>query len=54
VIEAYRSENGLRDLFGHKRGAVTVTSRRDGYLRVQFWVSDLHCKRCCCGGKVTR
>lgn len=26
VIEAYRSENGLRDLFGHKRGAVTVTT----------------------------
>jgi hypothetical protein len=26
VIEAYRSENGLWDLFGHKRGAVTVTT----------------------------
>jgi hypothetical protein len=26
MIEAYRSENGLWDLFGHKRGAVTVTT----------------------------
>jgi hypothetical protein len=26
VIEAHRSENGLWDLFGHKRGAVTVTT----------------------------
>ncbi len=37
LIDAYRSENGLWDLFGQRRGTVTVTTfNGKTYFRVQF------------------